>query len=152
MTEHTPTDTPEKNQPTSRIHNSRLVDRVGNFLTAVLHNIMVFVIAIATIWSALGEFTHIFTGVAPTLKDILLLFIYLEILAMVGIYFRTHRLPVRYLLYIAITALTRILVVDVKVMSNLVILSFTGAILMLTLSVLILKFSSSRFSSNSPTD
>jgi phosphate starvation-inducible membrane PsiE len=137
----------------SRIHNSRIVDRAGNILTAVLHNIMLFVIAIATVWSAFGEFTHIFSGAAaPTLKDILLLFIYLEILAMVGIYFRTHRLPVRYLIYIAITALTRILVVDVKEMSNLVILSFTGAILMLTLAVLVLKFSSSRFPSNPPTE
>jgi phosphate starvation-inducible membrane PsiE len=137
----------------SRIHNSKMVDRAGNILTAVLHNIMLFVIAIATVWSAFGEFTHIFSGAAaPTLKDILLLFIYLEILAMVGIYFRTHRLPVRYLIYIAITALTRILVVDVKEMSNLVILSFTGAILMLTLAVLVLKFSSSRFPSNPPTE
>ncbi len=137
----------------SRIHNSRIVDRAGNILTAVLHNIMLFVIAIATVWSAFGEFTHIFAGAAaPTLKDILLLFIYLEILAMVGIYFRTHRLPVRYLIYIAITALTRILVVDVKEMSNLVILSFTGAILMLTLAVLVLKFSSARFPSNPPTE
>ena len=137
----------------SRIHNSRIVDRAGNTLTAILHNMMLFVIAIATVWSAFGEFTHIFAGAAaPTLKDILLLFIYLEILAMVGIYFRTHRLPVRYLIYIAITALTRILVVDVKEMDNLVILSFTGAILMLTIAVLVLKFSSSRFPSNPPTD
>lgn len=144
---------PHSSLPTARIHNSQLVDRAGNVLTAVLHNLMLFIIAIATVWSALGEFTHIFTGAAaPTLKDILLLFIYLEILAMVGIYFRTHRLPVRYLIYIAITALTRILVVDVKEMNNMVILSFTGAILMLTLAVLILKFSSSRLSSNSQTD
>jgi phosphate starvation-inducible membrane PsiE len=137
----------------SRIHNSQIVDRAGNILTAVLHNMMLFVIAIATVWSAFGEFTHIFAGAAaPTLKDILLLFIYLEILAMVGIYFRTHRLPVRYLIYIAITALTRILVVDVKEMDNLVIISFTGAILMLTVAVLVLKFSSSRFPSNPPTE
>jgi len=139
-------------QPATRIHNSQLVDRVGNVLIAFLHNIMLFVIAIATVWSALGEFTHIFTGVAPTLKDILLLFIYLEILAMVGIYFRTHRLPVRFLIYIAITALTRILVVDVKEMTNVVILSFTGAIMLLTLAVLVLKFATARYPSNPPTN
>lgn len=45
-----------------------------------------------------------------TLTDILLLFIYLEIGAMVGISFKTTRLPVRYLIYIAITALGRILI------------------------------------------
>ena len=54
----------------------------------------------------------------PKLKDILLLFIYLEVLAMVGIYFKTKRLPVVFLLYIAITALTRVLTVDVKTISG----------------------------------
>ena len=44
-------------------------------------------------------------GVASA-EDILLLFIYLELGAMVGIYFRTNRLPVRFLIYVAITALT----------------------------------------------
>ncbi len=137
----------------NRIHNSKLVDRAGNVLTAILHNLMLFAIAIATVWSALGEFGHIFAGAAaPTLKDILLLFIYLEILAMVGIYFRTHRLPVRYLVYIAITALTRILVVDVKTMEQTEILAFTGAILMLTIAVLVLKYSSNRYPSNPPTE
>ena len=140
-------------QSHSRIHTSKLVDFAGNILTAILHNLMLFIIAIATVWSALGEFGHIFSGAAaPTLKDILLLFIYLEVLAMVGIYFRTHRLPVRYLVYIAITALTRILVVDVKTMEQTEILVFTGAILMLTIAVLVLKFSSARFPSNPPTE
>lgn len=134
------------------IHN-RIVERIGNLLIAGLHNAMLFIIAIATIWSAFGEFVHILQGgAAPTLKDILLLFIYLEVLAMVGIYFRTHRLPVRFLVYIAITALTRVLVVDVKTMTIEQIIVFAGAILVLTLSVLILKFGSSRYPSHPPID
>ena len=40
----------------------------------------------------------------------LLLFIYLEVGAMVGIYFKTNHMPVRFLIYVAITALTRHLV------------------------------------------
>lgn len=131
----------------------RLIDNTGNLIMTVLHNLMLFVIAIATVWSAIGEFSHIFLGVAaPTLKDILLLFIYLEVLAMVGIYFRTHRLPVRYLVYIGITALTRILVVDVKTMTSEDIMVFTGAILLLTIAVLALKFGSARYPSHPPTE
>ncbi|HES77324.1 MAG TPA: hypothetical protein ENO09_10030 [bacterium] len=149
MTEPTPTTA----QPATRTHNSKIVDRVGNGVMAILHNLMLFVIAIATVWSALGEFSHIFTlTAAPTLKDILLLFIYLEVLAMVGIYFRTHRLPVRFLVYIAVTALTRILVVDVKTMEYVEIMVFTGAIMLLTLAVLVLKFASARYPSNPPTE
>ncbi|MEW6728248.1 MAG: phosphate-starvation-inducible protein PsiE [Pseudomonadota bacterium] len=135
----------------TRIHNSRVVDRVGNFITAFLHNLMLFAIAVATVWSAFGEFGHIFMGeAAPTLKDILLLFIYLEVLAMVGIYFRTHRLPVRFLVYIAITALTRVLVVDMKAMSMEEILVYSGSILILTAAVLALKFGSARYPSQPP--
>ncbi|MEW7978226.1 MAG: phosphate-starvation-inducible PsiE family protein [Candidatus Sedimenticola endophacoides] len=77
----------------------------------------------------------------------LLLFIYLELGAMVGIYFKTKRLPVRFLIYIAITALTRLLAIDVKVMEDLRILAITGAILLLSLSVLVLRYCSSRFPS-----
>ncbi|MEO1752232.1 phosphate-starvation-inducible PsiE family protein [Thiofaba sp. EF100] len=135
----------------TRIHNSRVVDRVGNFITSFLHNLMLFAIAVATVWSAFGEFGHIFMGeAAPTLKDILLLFIYLEVLAMVGIYFRTHRLPVRFLVYIAITALTRVLVVDMKAMSMEEILVYSGSILILTAAVLALKFGSARYPSQPP--
>ncbi len=130
----------------------RAIDGFGALLMTVLHNLMLLVITVATIWSAIGEFAHIFVGHPPSLKDILLLFIYLEILAMVGIYFRTHRLPVRYLIYIGITALTRILVVDVKTMGGQEILVFSGAILILTLSVLILKFGSARYPSHPPVE
>lgn len=139
----------ETSKRTSRNHPT--VDLIGNFLAVLLHNIILFVIAVATIWSVLGEFSHIFMGeAAPTLKDILLLFIYLEILAMVGIYFRTHRLPVRFLVYIAITALTRVLVVEVKTMSLEEILVYAASILILTLAVLVLKFGSARYPSHPP--
>jgi Phosphate-starvation-inducible E family len=47
---------------------------------------------------------------AATIEDLLLLFIYLEIGSMVGIYFRTNHTPVRFLLDVGITALTRRLI------------------------------------------
>jgi len=84
-----------------------------------------------------------------TLEDILLLFIYLELGAMVGIYFKTHRLPVQYLIYIAITALSRHLVIDVRKVSDnfhlYLLLSITGAIAILNLSIFILTYTSKKF-------
>jgi phosphate starvation-inducible membrane PsiE len=78
------------------------------------------------------------------LSDILLLFIYLEIGAMVGIYFKTTRLPVRYLIYIAMTALGRVLIeiggAEHKTGKDLLIVA--GAILVLSLAVLVLRFAS----------
>jgi protein PsiE len=87
-----------------------------------------------------------------SLGDILLLFIYLEIGAMVGIYFKTTRLPVRYLMYIAITALGRVLIeiVGAEHQTGRDILVIAGAILLLSFAVLVLRFGSYRFPSDSP--
>ena len=82
------------------------------------------------------------------LKDILLLFIYLELGAMVGIYFKTHKLPVQFLTYIAITALARHLVVDLKDISVqdqlYLMLGISGAILLLTLSIIGMAYANTR--------
>src|SRR5262249_31760982 len=87
-----------------------------------------------------------------TLGDILLLFIYLEIGAMVGIYFKTALFPVRYLIYIAITALSRTLieVVGAEHKTGMDSLILTGAILLLALAVLVLRLGSHKFPSESP--
>jgi phosphate starvation-inducible membrane PsiE len=80
------------------------------------------------------------------LDDILLLFIYLELGTIVGIYFKTDRLPVLFLLYVAITALTRFLAIDVKDLSLEDVLAVTGSIFVLTLAVLVVQIATSRFS------
>ena len=69
-----------------------------------------FVIGATTVWSAGAAFLEMAARGRASLGDLLLLFIYLEIGAMIGIYFKTTRLPVRYLIYIAITALGRVVI------------------------------------------
>ena len=82
-----------------------------------------------------------------TIEDILFLFIYLELLAMVGIYFKTNRMPVRYLVYVAITALTRMLIIKVQIdhEPDEGVLIISGAILILALSTLILRYGSFKY-------
>ena len=108
---------------------------VGNVFVESFHLLALFVIGGTVIWSAVEEYLIIVKAGHPTLKDILLLFIYLEIGAMVGIYFKTKRLPVVFLIYISITALTRVLTVDIKTMDWQHILTISSAILILALSV-----------------
>ena len=124
------TDSPEELSATKKRLQS-----VGNILVELFHLLALFVIGGTVIWSAVAEYLLIIKAGHPTLKDILLLFIYLEIGAMVGIYFKTKRLPVVFLLYIAITALTRVLTVDIKSMEWPLVLALSGAILILALSV-----------------
>lgn len=128
------------------------VEAFGNTLVYWFHLFGLFVLGATTIWAAAFEFLHIIKLGHPTLKDLLLLFIYLEIGAMIGVYFQTHRLPVRYLIYITITALTRYLAVDVKELDKYTLLALAGCITLLTISILILKFSSAKYPTPKDTD
>lgn len=97
--------------------------------------------------SAGAEILKIIGHGGPKIHDILVLFIYLELGAMVGIYFKTKHLPVRFLLYIAITALTRALALEIEAMQDQRILMVSGAILILAIAILVIRFGSVRFPS-----
>jgi phosphate starvation-inducible membrane PsiE len=124
-----------------------LMDKVGNIMVALFHRIALFGIGAATIWAAGVTFVSIFMQSHASIGDLLLLFIYLEIGAMVGIYFETNHMPVRFLLYIAITALTRHMV-DIMSHSPINInemIAVAVSTLLISLSVLIVRYTSARF-------
>jgi phosphate starvation-inducible membrane PsiE len=121
------------------------VEDLGDRLAEAFHLVGLFVVGVAILWASWAEVFHIIHVGGPRIKEILLLFIYLELGAMVGIYFKTKQLPVRFLIYIAITALTRLLAIDIKEMGDFRMLAVTGAILLLTLAVLVLQYASARF-------
>lgn len=127
---------------------SRAVENIGDYLVEGFHLIALFVIGGTIVWSAIYEYIGIVHQGHASLQDILVLFIYLELGAMVGIYFKTNRLPVRFLLYIGITVLTRSLVIDVEAEKSHILLIITSAILMLALAIVVLGYGSSRFSSD----
>jgi len=116
------------------------IQTVGSFLVDVFHYLALFVIGGSIVWSAVVSYLSIMQKGFARLDDLLLLFIYLELGTMIGIYFKTSRLPVRFLVYVAITALTRYLTVDVKDLPVNGLLAVAGAILMLALSALALDY------------
>jgi protein PsiE len=126
------------------------ITKLGNQMVDSFHLLGLFVIGAAIIWASWAEvFNIIAEHDHPTIKDILLLFIYLELGAMVGIYFKTKRLPVIFLIYIAITALTRLLTIDAKQMSDIHMITVTGSTLVLCLGVVLLQFGSSKLRGSS---
>ncbi|MCU0812371.1 MAG: phosphate-starvation-inducible PsiE family protein, partial [Thiobacillaceae bacterium] len=80
-----------------------------------------------------------------TLADLLLMFLYLEILAMVAVYYRSGQLPVRFPIYIAIVALARYIVLDTKNMDDIRMLAVTAAILLLAGAVLLIRYGHVRY-------
>jgi phosphate starvation-inducible membrane PsiE len=101
---------------------------------------LLFLAGFGIFWATIIEIGTVIDKGGPNLGDVLMLFLLIELAAMVAIYFKTNRLSVRFLVYIAITALTRVLVVDVKKMDNTTVLTIVGAIFVLTVGVLILRW------------
>lgn len=66
-----------------------LMDPIGYLLTELFHLLGLFAIGGATVWAAAKAFLEMATKGHASIEDLLLLFIYLEIGSMVGIYFRT---------------------------------------------------------------
>jgi len=128
---------------------SSRVEKIGDRMVEFFHYLALFVIGATIVWSAIYEYIHIMSGGVAKLKDILLLFIYLELGAMIGIYFKTKRLPVQYLIYIAITALSRHLVIDVQKVSDnfhlYLLITIVVSIVILSLSVFLLTYTASKY-------
>lgn len=121
-------------------------DILGTILVKVFHLLALFAIGAAIVWSAVFSFFGMIIAGRASVGDILLLFIYLELGAMVGIYFKTNRLPVRFLIYVAITALTRTMIeiLSVKHEADQAMLIIAGAILMLAVAEIVLRYGSAR--------
>ncbi len=84
------------------------------------------------------------TGVVAV-QDILLLFIYLEIITMVGLYFSSGKLPLRYTLYIAMVAIARYIILGMKGMTGWTIVALSSAILVLALAAIAIGFGDAWF-------
>ena len=140
----------------SELHErlNRLSEVFGSLLVDAFHYLALFAIGGAIVWSAVHAFLGMAAAGRASIDDILLLFIYLELGAMVGIYFKTNHMPVRFLIYVGITALTRLLVGDIATHHKLDwgIIMVAGAILLLALANLVVRYGSSRFPSTPASD
>ena len=125
------------------------IDRLGNFLVEGFHYLALFAIGGTVVWSAVVAFAGMAAKGHASIEDILLLFIYLELGAMVGIYFKTNHMPVRFLIYVGITALTRLLVGDIAAHHRLEwgLLVVPSAILLLAIANVIVRYGSARYPS-----
>jgi phosphate starvation-inducible membrane PsiE len=133
------------------MHNEKFqgTRNLGILFSQIFHLLLLFAGGFSILWATVAEFLAVLDHGGPSLKDILMLFIFIELGAMIGIYFKTNKLSVRFLIYVAITALTRLLVVDIKTMDNMTIITITGAIVLLTISVFAMRASSHYFGGDS---
>lgn len=144
---------PEKVNNASNLEDSlqNWADPIGNLCVSLFHRIALFGIGAATVWSAAYTFLGMLGKGAASVEDLLLLFIFLEIGAMVGIYFKTNHMPVRFLIYVAITAVTRLIIdlVNTKHEADMQILILGVTILVLALANALVRYASNKFPASS---
>ena len=127
---------------------SHTFDRIRRFFGGGLDLIEyagLLVIAFATTVAMYQETMVMIEARRVNLADLLLMFLYLEVLAMVGQYFKSGHLPVRYPLYIGMVALARYLILDIKELTELRVLSIAAAIFLLTIAVLAIRYGHVRY-------
>ena len=132
---------------TMRLGFNRFAQAFGNLLVDAFHYLALFVIGGAVVWSAVFAFLGMVAKGHASIDDILLLFIYLELGAMVGIYFKTNHMPVRFLIYVGITALTRMLIADIQHnhTPNMGIILISGGVLLLAIATLVIRYGSAKY-------
>ena len=116
------------------------INKIGHKAITFIENIGLIIIAISTVIAVGIEISSMVGARTVRLEDLLLLFIYLEVLAMVAMYLDSGKLPVRMPLYIAIVALARYMILDIKSMDNWRITGIAAAILLISLAVLIHRY------------
>ena len=96
-------------------------------------------ISLATIGAVLIEVARIVDSMTVNLSDLFLLFIYAEILGMVAIFYKDHRIPVTLPIIIAITALTRMIVLQTKELEPINIVFEASGILLLAIAAYVMS-------------
>lgn len=112
-----------------------------NVYRGILHiekSLLLFIVA-GTVWAAGFDIVAMFsTQGHMELADLFLLFIYAEILGMVGAFYNDHRIPVTLPIIIAITALTRMIILTTKGTEPVNIIYESAGILVLAIAAFIL--------------
>lgn len=116
---------------------------VGRAMT-IAQNLGLLIIAVATLVAIGIEIDFMINNQTVLLADLLLLFIYLEVLTMVAVYYESGELPIKIPLYIGIVALARYLILDMKNIDTWRILGIATAILLLGLSIIVIHYCKTR--------
>ena len=110
-----------------------------HWTTVSSENVLLAIIGIATCIAAGQYLISMYEAKEIQLADLFLLFIYVEIIGMVGAFYSTNRIPVTLPIIIAITALCRLIIMQSKDMDALMLLGEAGAILILSISAYIMS-------------
>jgi len=138
------TESERKMQEKSGDHLSKLAATVK-----VADIVLLCIVGIATVIATGQELWSIAQSGTVKLADLMLLFIYAEILGMVGVSIESSKIPITLTLFIAMTALARFIILQDKEMEPLTLIYESASILLIAGAVLVIKIADKKFTGNS---
>tara|TARA_B100000700_G_C14661437_1_gene676563 strand:+ start:89 stop:496 length:408 start_codon:yes stop_codon:yes gene_type:complete len=105
----------------------------------LIEKVLLVAIALATIFATIQEINKLIESRSVDLADLLLLFIYTEVLGMVGVFYKSNKIPITLPLFIAITALSRMIILQGKGSDPQNLIYESTAVLLLAISCLIIR-------------
>ena len=130
------------------LNNKLMLKEIKYIMINLLRNLQLLFASSILIATSIGfvlEVVQMINLRTVSLPDLLLLFIYLEVIGMVTSYWRTQTIRLTYPLFIAITALSRLIILQQKDSIDPSALIYeSGAVLLLAIAIVILKFRRSK--------
>ena len=106
----------------------------------ITEKVLLTLIGIATVFATCQEIYYLILQQKVQLADLLLLFIYTEVLGMIGVFYASNRIPITLPLFIAMTAISRLIILQGKGMDASVLLYEAGAILIIAIACLVIRY------------
>ena len=117
-------------------------------MNAAIRNIQlvaVIIVLVSTILAFLLEIIKMYEAQNVTLADLLLMFIYIEVIGLVRSYWESRSVRVIYPLIIAITALSRFIILQDKESDPTNLIYLAGAILIVSIATVVIRFRRSKY-------
>jgi len=121
-----------------------MFDITAGKLIKFIEKTLLAIIAILTIVATFQEILNIYNIGKVNLADLLLLFIYTEVLGMIGVFYTSNRIPITLPLFIAMTAIARLIILQGKGMEASTLLYEAGAILIIAIACLAVRYRPNR--------
>ena len=100
-------------------------------IIGLVEKIFLIIIAVFTVAAMGQEIYSLISNRRVELQDLLLMFIYAEVLGMLAAFYSSHRIPITIPLFIAMTALSRLIILQGKDGNPAILLYESGAIIMI---------------------
>ena len=121
-----------------------MFDITAGKLIKFIEKTLLAIIAVLTIVATFQEILNIYNIGKVNLADLLLIFIYTEVLGMIGVFYTSNRIPITLPLFIAMTAIARLIILQGKGMEASTLLYEAGAILIIAIACLAVRYRPNR--------